>query len=65
MPANPDVSVCTLQGWLGYSDPATTAIYARFAPSAQEADWVEEAFSSAVIPSTLRTMSADRPSPQS
>jgi integrase len=44
MAANPNVSMRTLQGWLGHSDPATTAIYAHFAPSAHEADWVDEVF---------------------
>ncbi|MEO8966402.1 MAG: site-specific integrase [Solirubrobacteraceae bacterium] len=38
MASNPNVSMRTLQGWLGHSDPATTAIYAHFAPSAHEAD---------------------------
>jgi integrase len=44
MASNPNVSMRTLQGWLGHSDPATTAIYAQFAPSAHEADWIEEVF---------------------
>lgn len=44
MAANPNVSMRTLQGWLGHSDPATTAIYAHFAPSAHEADWIDEVF---------------------
>jgi site-specific recombinase XerD len=47
MASNPNVSMRTLQGWLGHADPGTTAIYAHFAPSAHEADWVEEAFSGA------------------
>ncbi len=44
MAANPNASMRTLQGWLGHSDPATTAIYAHFAPSAHEAEWVDEVF---------------------
>jgi integrase len=48
MASSPNVSMRTLQGWLGHSDPATTAIYAHFAPSAHEADWVEEVFASPV-----------------
>ena len=50
MARNPRVSMRTLQGWLGHSDPATTAIYAHFAPSEHEADWVEEAFAAAAAP---------------
>jgi integrase len=49
MARNPRVSMRTLQGWLGHSDPATTAIYAHFAPGEHEADWVEEAFAAAAI----------------
>lgn len=45
MASNPNVSMRTLQGWLGHSDPGTTAIYAHFAPSNHEADWVEQVFS--------------------
>jgi integrase len=51
MAANPNVSMRTLQGWLGHSDPATTAIYAHFAPSAHEADWVDEVFAGPVVAS--------------
>lgn len=56
MARNPRVSMRTLQGWLGHSDPATTAIYAHFAPSEHEADWVEEAF--AVAPTDAASPSA-------
>jgi integrase len=49
MAANPNVSMRTLQGWLGHSDPGTTAIYAHFAPSAHEADWVDEVFAAPVV----------------
>ena len=44
MAASPNVSMRTLQGWLGHADPATTAIYAHFAPSDHEAEWIEQAF---------------------
>jgi integrase len=50
MAANPNVSMRTLQGWLGHSEPATTAIYAHFAPSAHEADWIEEVFAGPAVP---------------
>jgi integrase len=49
MASNPNVSMRTLQGWLGHSDPATTAIYAHFAPSAHEADWIEEVFAGPAV----------------
>jgi len=44
MAASPNVSMRTLQGWLGHADPGTTAIYAHFAPSDHEAEWIEEVF---------------------
>ncbi len=44
MARDPRVSMRTLQGWLGHSDPATTAIYAHFAPNELHAGWIEEAF---------------------
>jgi integrase len=44
MASSPNVSMRTLQAWLGHSDPATTAIYAHFAPSSHEAEWVDEVF---------------------
>jgi integrase len=50
MASSPNVSMRTLQGWLGHSDPATTAIYAHFAPSEHEADWVEEVFGGSGTP---------------
>jgi integrase len=53
MAANPNVSMRTLQGWLGHSDPGTTAIYAHFAPSAHEADWVDEVFAAEVVARSL------------
>jgi len=59
MAGNPRVSMWTLQAWLGHSDPATTAIYAHFAPSEHEAEWVEEVFARAS--GTARE--APRPSP--
>jgi integrase len=44
MAASPNVSMRTLQGWLGHSDPATTAIYAHFAPNEREAEWIDSVF---------------------
>lgn len=49
MARDPRVSMRTLQGWLGHADPATTAIYAHFAPNALHAEWVQEAFSTAPL----------------
>ncbi len=46
MARDPRVSMRTLQGWLGHADPATTAIYAHFAPNELHAEWVQEAFAS-------------------
>lgn len=34
----------TLQEWLGHRDFKTTLIYADYAPSAHEREWVEVAF---------------------
>lgn len=50
MAASPNVSMRTLQGWLGHADPGTTAIYAHFAPSNHEAEWIEEVFGGAPQP---------------
>jgi integrase len=58
MARNPRVSMRTLQGWLGHSDPATTAIYAHFAPSEHEADWIEEAFAAAAASVPARSEGA-------
>jgi integrase len=44
MARDPRVSMRTLQGWLGHADPATTAIYAHFAPNELHAQWIHEAF---------------------
>lgn len=44
MARDPRVSMRTLQGWLGHSDPATTAIYAHFAPNDLHAAWIQEVF---------------------
>ncbi len=33
-----------LQEWMGHRDFATTLIYADYAPSEQEAEWVKKAF---------------------
>ena len=38
------VPMRTLQEWMGHRDFATTLIYSDYAPSAQEAEWVEAAF---------------------
>jgi integrase len=61
MAASPNVSMRTLQGWLGHSDPATTAIYAHFAPSEHEAEWVEEAFGGVGAPTGALFPSQPRP----
>jgi integrase len=45
MARDPRVSMRTLQGWLGHADPATTAIYAHFAPNELHAEWIQAAFS--------------------
>ena len=37
----------TLQEMMGHRDFKTTLIYADYAPSAREAEWVEAAFSAA------------------
>jgi integrase len=39
------VPMRTLQEWLGHRDFTTTLVYADYAPSAPEAEWVEAAFS--------------------
>jgi integrase len=56
MARDPRVSMRTLQGWLGHADPATTAIYAHFAPNALHAEWIQDAFTSTdpADPSGLR-----------
>lgn len=46
MARDPRVSMRTLQGWLGHADPATTAVYAHFAPNELHAEWIQEAFTS-------------------
>lgn len=61
MASSPNVSMRTLQGWLGHSDPATTAIYAHFAPSEHEAEWVEEAFGGGGSPTGALVPSQPRP----
>ena len=38
------VPMRTLQEWMGHPDYKTTLIYADYAPSAREAEWVEAAF---------------------
>ena len=38
------VPMRTLQEWLGHRDLKTTLIYADYAPSAREAEWIEAAF---------------------
>jgi integrase len=38
------VPIRTLQAWMGHRDMATTAIYADYAESAHEAEWVAAAF---------------------
>ena len=38
------VPMRTLQEWMGHADFKTTLIYADYAPSEREREWVEEAF---------------------
>ena len=38
------VPMRTLQEWMGHRDFGTTLVYADYAPSEREAEWVEEAF---------------------
>ncbi len=38
------VPMRTLQEWMGHRDFATTLVYADYAPSEHEAEWVEDAF---------------------
>jgi integrase len=42
------VPMRTLQEWMGHRDFATTLVYADYAPSEHEAEWVEEAFAAPV-----------------
>jgi hypothetical protein len=44
MAATGEVSMRTLQEWMGHRDLATTQIYADYAPSAGEAQMVARAF---------------------
>ncbi len=37
----------TLQEWMGHRDFATTLVYADYAPSEHEAEWIERAFARA------------------
>ena len=48
----------TLQGWVGHREPQTTAIYADYAPSAREAEWVELAFTGCNPPGRAPTRAA-------
>jgi hypothetical protein len=64
MASNPNVSMRTLQGWLGPSDPATTAIYAHFAPSAHEADRIEEVFAGLALPPSRPAATPATPAPR-
>ena len=40
----------TLQEWMGHRDYSTTLVYADYAPSAHEAEWVESAFAPSAMP---------------
>jgi site-specific recombinase XerD len=44
------VPMRTLQEMMGHRDFKTTLIYADYAPSAREAEWVEAAFAPMVTP---------------
>lgn len=41
--AKAGIPLTALREWLGHADLATTSIYARYAPSAGEAEWIERA----------------------
>jgi site-specific recombinase XerD len=43
------VPMRTLQEWLGHRDIKTTLIYADYAPSAREAEWVQRAFAAEAV----------------
>ena len=44
MAASGDVSLRTLQEWMGHRDPKTTLIYADYQPGEREAELVSWAF---------------------
>jgi integrase len=44
------VPMRTLQEWMGHRDFSTTLVYADYAPSAHEAEWVEAAFAPSSVP---------------
>src|SRR6202011_5885119 len=46
------VPMRTLQEWMGHRDFATTLVYADYAPSEHEAEWVEQAFAVDQVPTT-------------
>jgi integrase len=52
------VPIRTLQEWMGHRDFKTTLIYADYAPSAAEADFIERAFQPSSAPT--REVSAER-----
>ena len=47
------VPMRTLQEWMGHRDFATTLIYSDYAPSANEANWVEAAFAQPEIAASI------------
>ena len=47
------VPMRTLQEWMGHRDFKTTLIYADYAPSAREPEWVERAFGEGPIEVTI------------
>ena len=44
------VPMRTLQEWMGHRDFSTTLVYADYAPSEHEAEWVEAAFAPSSVP---------------
>ena len=49
------VPMRTLQEWMGHRDYKTTVIYADYAPSAQEVDLINSAFSPHAFPHAALT----------
>jgi integrase len=55
------VPMRTLQEWMGHRDFATTLVYADYAPSEHEAEWVERAFARVALEPPSARASSDAP----